>query len=104
MQALSYLMPQPAFAVLHHKPWGEGAVYILPRGSFTQEPEQQMSGVQICFTHWICHKPVKPLASLIVQPQDFPFLGSIHGHNDERLVQLTAADPNGFPWPGALEP
>jgi hypothetical protein len=38
-----------------------------------------------------------------VGPQDFPFLNQVHGHNDQKLVQLAAADPNGYPWPEALE-
>jgi hypothetical protein len=31
-----------------------------------------------------------------------PFIANIHGHNDEKLTQLIARDPNGFPWPEAL--
>jgi hypothetical protein len=94
------------FSITHsallQKPWCDGAVYILPRENFEQEPAQQMSGVDILFPHWIGSKPAKPIAKLHVQPQDFPFLTEIHGHNDEKLVQLARADPNGFPWPEAL--
>jgi hypothetical protein len=38
-----------------------------------------------------------------VAPDDFPFLDKIHGHNDEKLIQLSSANPNGFPWLDALE-
>lgn len=90
-------------SALIQNPWCDGMVYILPRTSFKQEPPQQMFGTEIIFPHWASLKPAKPVAKLSVQPKDFPFLSNIHGHNDEKLVQLMAADPNGFPWPDALE-
>jgi hypothetical protein len=61
-----------------------------------------MMGATIQFPHWISFKPARPIAKLHVQSQDFPFLAEIHGHDDEKLVQLATADPNGFPWPEAL--
>ena len=100
------LGPLYFFSITHsalvQKPWCNGAVYILPRQTFEQEPPQQMSGAEIIFPHWISHKPVRPVAILHVQPQDFPFLAQIHGHDDEKLVQLATSDPDGFPWPEAL--
>ena len=87
---------------LIQNPWCEGTVYILPRDKFEQESVQQMMGVEITFPHWISSIPAHPVAKLNVGPQDFPFLADIHGHDDEKLIQLTAADPNGFPWPEAL--
>ena len=34
----------------------------------------------------------------------FPlFLGQIHGHDDEKFVQLATTDLFGFQWPEALE-
>jgi hypothetical protein len=94
------------FSITHsallQKPWCDGVVYILPRETFEQEPAQQMMGVTIQLPHWISFKPARPIAKLHVQPQDFPFLAEIHGHNDEKLAQLATADPSGFPWPEAL--
>jgi hypothetical protein len=94
------------FSISHEallqKPWCEGAIYILPRRSFEQEVTQQMQGMEITFPHWISKLPEKPVAILHVEPQDFPFLDQIHGHNDEKLVQLAAEDPGGFPWAEAL--
>lgn len=90
-------------SVLLQKPWCEGMVYILPRQSFEREATQQVQGVEIIFPHWISSVPAEPVAKLIVGPQDFPFLSSIHGHNNEKLIQLAIADPNGYPWPEALE-
>jgi hypothetical protein len=91
------------YTVLLQKPWCEGAIYILPRQSFTREAAQQVQGIEILFPHWISTLPTSPIAKLLVSPQDFLFLDQIHGHNDEKLVQLATADPNGMPWPEALE-
>ncbi len=90
-------------SVLMQKPWYEGAVYLLPRAGFQQEPAQQMMGAELIFPHWINAKPANPVAKLIVQPQDFPFLAEVHGHDDEMLNALAQADPDGFPWPAALK-
>ncbi len=90
------------YSALLRKPWCDGAIYILPRETFEQEPAQQMMGATIHFPQWISFEPARPIAKLHVQPQDFPFLNEIHGHNNEKLVQLATADPNGFPWPEAL--
>ena len=90
-------------SVLLQKPWCDGMVYILPRQSFEREASQQVQGVEIVFPHWISSVSVEPAAKLMVGPQDFPFLSCIHGHNNEKLNQLAIADPNGYPWPDALE-
>jgi hypothetical protein len=89
-------------SVLLQKPWCEGSIYILPRQSFEQEASQEMQGMEIIFPHWISKLPAQPIAKLKVGPQDFPFLDQIHGHDDEKLVQLAAEEPGGFPWPEAL--
>jgi hypothetical protein len=68
-----------------------------------QVEPRQAQGVEIVLPHWISHLPASPVARLRGGPEDFPFLAQIHGHNNEKLVQLSAADPNGFPWPDALE-
>lgn len=101
------LGPLYFFSITHsaliQKPWRDGTIYVLPRENFEQEPAQQMLGAEIRFPHWISTKSAKPLAKLRVQPQDFPFLAQVHGHNDEKLNLLASTDPNGFPWPAALE-
>jgi len=91
------------YSALLQKPWCDGVVYILPRADFTQEPAQKILGAEVTFPHWVSAKPVQPVAKLRVHPQDFPFINEIHGHNDEKLSQLALANPNGFPWPDALE-
>jgi hypothetical protein len=95
------------FSITHsallQNPWCEGAIYILPRENFAQEAPQQVMGAEIIFPHWIGTRPTKPIAKILVQPQDFPFLAQVHGHNDEKLERLAAVNPDGFPWPEALE-
>ena len=90
-------------SVLLKKPWCTGAIYILPRQSFIQEPTQQAQGTEIIFPHWISSQSAQPIAKLLVDPDDFPFLDHIHGHNNEKLIQLASVNPNGFPWLDALE-
>ncbi len=90
-------------SVLIQKPWCTGAIYILPRQSFIQESTQQAQGTEIIFPHWISSQSTQPIAKLLVEPDDFPFLDQIHGHNDEKLTQLASENPNGFPWLDALE-
>jgi hypothetical protein len=85
------------YSALLKKPWCPGVVYILPRHSFEQESPQQAQGMEIVFPHWISPRSAKPVAKLLVGPDDFPFLDQIHGHNDEKLTRLASANPNGFP-------
>jgi hypothetical protein len=84
-------------SALLQKPWCEGAIYILPRQNFMQEAPQQVQGVEIVFPHWISTLPAKPIAKITVGPPDFPFLEQIHGHNDEKLVELYTSNPGVFP-------
>jgi hypothetical protein len=94
------------FSITHgaliQNPWCSGAIYILPREHFEQEPPTPMLGVEVIFPHWISTSPALPRAKLMVEPQGFPFLAQVHGHDDALLAQLAAANPNGFPWPEAL--
>lgn len=101
------LGPLYFFSITHsallRQPWCDGVIYILPRESFEQEPAQRMMDAEIIFPHWISAKHTQPVAKLQIKPQDFPFLANIHGHNDEKLIELSATNPDGFPWPEALE-
>ena len=90
-------------SALIQKPWCTGAIYLLPRQPFVQESLQHAQGTEILFPHWISSHAVQPIAKLVVTPDDFPFLNQIHGHNDEKLIQLSSANPDGFPWFDALE-
>lgn len=99
-------LPYYFFSITHsvrtQDPWLNGMIYILPRDSFEKEPNQQVMGVTLDFPHWVSPSPAKPLAKLIVGPEDFPFLSEIHGHDDALLNQLIIEKPEGLPWPEAL--
>jgi hypothetical protein len=79
------------------QPWCPGMVYILPRHGFSREPKQKVSGVEVIFPHWISDQPAQPAARIVVTPQDFPFMDQIHGHDDEKLIDLLSKNPGGFP-------
>ncbi|MBN2543007.1 hypothetical protein JXI42_09105 [bacterium] len=111
MQAPPYLLQKPLVnlskpfyffsitdSVLVKKPWCKGAVYLLPRDSFEQEPAQNFQGVEVIFPHWIGKSTVDPIGKLEVGPEDFPFLDQIRGHDEKKLLAKIKADPNGFPW------
>ena len=75
---------------LHHEcldeaPFTTGALYLLPRDRFerlTFFPGGPVSN------EWACHEPVRPLARLSIEPDDFPFLVDIGGHDDGPLIEF----------------
>lgn len=65
-----------------------GTVYVLPPEGFGQMPPYDWPSM-------------KPLLSVPVIPADFPL--PVGTHDAARTDALAAADPWGFPWPGARE-
>jgi hypothetical protein len=59
---------------LRARPWRVGMVYVLPPDSFELSHGQE----------WVSRAPVRPLASVPVEPRDFPFLDRINA-SDWRL-------------------
>lgn len=86
-------------AVLPKQPWRTGSVYILPRDTFTPEPDFHLGPVTIRTAQLVSLEPVVPLARLEVSPQDFPFLDQIRAHDDARLQEYAKAMQTGAPWP-----
>ena len=71
---------------LSERPYTEGALYLLPRDSFVRlqlTPETYAN-------EWASEQPVKPFAKLRLQPEDFPFLEQIGGHDDSELLRLNS--------------
>jgi hypothetical protein len=83
---------------LPHHPWRTGALYLLPGDRFEQQPRQQVRGMEIEVAHWASPVPIKPLAKLTVEPEDFPFLAQIHPHDPAVIRERAMANPEGFPW------
>ncbi|MFI7122762.1 hypothetical protein [Amycolatopsis sp. NPDC049868] len=79
---------------LARRPWRAGTVYLLPAATFELEPADG----DIRPTQAASPVPVRPVAKLTVRPEDFPFLGDVHGHVDAELLARAAAAPDGFPW------
>lgn len=59
---------------LSRRPFTAGALYLLPREAFS--PVALYPGGPPT-AEWICPEPVRPLARLIVTPDDFPFLDRV---------------------------
>ncbi|MGI8587348.1 MAG: hypothetical protein ACR2M0_06605 [Chloroflexia bacterium] len=83
---------------LPHQPWRHGTIYLLPRGTFEQQPVQSSRGGQVEIAQWASLVPVRPLARLAVAPADFPFLSQIYAHDPALVRERAAREPDGFPW------
>jgi hypothetical protein len=83
---------------LPHRPWRQGTIYLLPRATFEQQPLLQKGGAQFEAEQWASLVPVRPLAQLPVDPEDFPFLDRIYPHDLAVLRERIARNPDGFPW------
>jgi hypothetical protein len=81
------------------RPWKSGAVYILPRESFVAQPSIPFGEITIHIAQLASFEPVVPLAWLAVDPEDFPFLEQVRGHDDDRAEVYAAAMQSGAPWP-----
>jgi hypothetical protein len=50
-------------------------------------------------THWLCRTAVQPLARLLVEPEDFPFLHQVWGYDAQELgKRMSAESIAGFPF------
>jgi len=71
---------------LPEKPWCQGALYFLPRETFTRLKMTENAYAN----EWASEQEVKPIAKLRMEPEDFPFLDQISGHDDSELIRLGA--------------
>lgn len=83
---------------LERRPWRAGTVYLLPAAGFQRQPPVPAGRIRIHIAQAASPTPVTPIAKIAVQPEDFPFLDLVHGHDDDILNARIAADPQGFPW------
>ncbi|HUQ23348.1 MAG TPA: hypothetical protein VM049_10095 [Gaiellaceae bacterium] len=86
---------------LPEKPWRTGYVYFLPAETFVAQPAATYAGHAARVPQLASPVAVRPFARIRVAPEDFPFLGQIRGHEDDRLAEyaqaIMAAAPS--PWP-----
>lgn len=83
---------------LERRPWRSGSVYLLPAGTFENQPPIAVGDAWVHVAQAASSVPVKPVARLEVGPEDFPFLEQVRGHDDAVVAARMAADPEGFPW------
>lgn len=70
---------------LDKEPWHSGTMYVLPRDTFRQMPMSTAGGMS---NEWVSEVPVKPLVRIPIEPEDFPFLDQVGGHDDSELLNL----------------
>jgi hypothetical protein len=69
---------------LDERPYTQGALYFLPRETFFRLKLTE----EAYANEWASEHPVRPYAKLSVEPEDFPFLDQIGGHDDSDLARL----------------
>ncbi|MDH5421399.1 MAG: hypothetical protein OEY55_06315 [Acidimicrobiia bacterium] len=70
-------------ALLETRPYRSGALYLLPRDRFARIPYYE-GGPRS--DEWACFEPVAPLAKILLDAEDFPFLETIGGHDDSAIL------------------
>ena len=70
---------------LTRRPFTTGAVYLLPRDTFRRLPYYPGGPIS---DEWASEEPVRPVASLIVEPDAFPFLDQIAGHDEGEILEM----------------
>ena len=83
---------------LPHAPWRKGMIYLLPRDTFVQQSRQPYKNLEIEHAQWASLAPVKPLAKIAVEPDDFPLLAQIRPHDWAVTQKRAEAHPENFPW------
>lgn len=84
---------------LPRRPWRTGYLYLLPADGFVAQPPATYAGRPARVPQLASPVAVRPLARLRVAPRDFPFLGQVRGHDDERLGEYARAVMGAAPWP-----
>ena len=80
------------------RPWRPGVVYLLPGASFKPQAPLSREGMTVHIAQAQSPTTVAPLARLAIQPDDFPFLAQIRGHDDSVIWDRARANPDAFPW------
>ena len=71
--------------LLKLRPFRNGWIYLLPKDKFKLAAD----GHGVVLEEWISREPVQVLAKLAIEPEDFPLLDAIWGHDDIELGWLT---------------
>ena len=79
--------------------WRPGTVYVLPGETFKLQPPLPFGDYEVRIPQLASLVPVRPLARVMVEPTDFPFLPEVRAHDDDRLEEYTRALETAAPWP-----
>ncbi len=60
-------------------------MYFLPREPFRRMPISLEGGES---NEWVSEVSLRPLAKMVIEPEDFPFLAQVGGHDDSELIAL----------------
>jgi hypothetical protein len=85
-------------ALVGGRGFSRGYVHVLPRRTFQREPPHYENGDVIESHQWASIQPVRPIGCVEVDPEDFPFLHEVRGHDPDVVRARAAAEPDGFPW------
>lgn len=83
---------------LGHSPWQRGVIYLLPADTFEAEEPHFRNGSVVRTAQVASLVPVRPAAKLLIEPEDFPYLNQIRGHDLDTVVARSSEDPSAFPW------
>lgn len=87
---------------LKKSPWIPGAMYILPRSGAEPDPDfrdVRYGQYTLDVSHWLYRSEVQPVAKLMVEPEDFPFVDRIWGYSTEVYRRrLDAGSLAGWPF------
>ena len=78
-------------SALPERPWRSGTVYVLPGDTFELQPPMRFGELEVRIPQLASLVGVRPLARVAVEPDDFPFLSQIRGHDDDRLAEYAHA-------------
>jgi len=81
------------------RPWRAGTVYVLPGDTFVLQPPLRFGEYEVRVPQLASLVPVRPLARVAVEPDDFPFLAQVRSHDDDRLAEYARALETGAAWP-----
>ena len=67
---------------LAERPYRTGTLYLCSRSPFVR-----LRMGEAFSNEWVSEEPIAPMAKLSIDPQDFPFLDQIGGHDDHEVIQ-----------------
>jgi hypothetical protein len=80
-------------------PYCSGFIYLLPKETFITQPPIVLGENKIHIAQLASPQPVIPIAKIVIEPEDFPFLDQMLKHDDDHIQDYADAMQNRLPWP-----